>query len=231
MKRFLTFIVLFLIAGSITALGYSLYQIGVIGEKTAQTTDVSATSTAEIAKNDKEKDLSWMKEIKGISEDDATEKTTSTKPEPSTTSTEDIIESSTSTLSVASSSDAGTDTDTNTDTDPSIQDLGKADALTSTIYDYAFKQLVLSAELRHGTVFLTWTPATSETFLNYKVIRSTTDENPHLPNTPSVKTLSDVTQTAYTDSKIQSNSTYYYRICMTKQGKPPACGNILKVRL
>lgn len=227
MKRFFTFIVLFLIAGSITALGYSLYQLGVIGEKSPQAQKNTATSTIQETQNANAKDLSWMKEIKGLSDEDEIKETTSTISEPSAPSTKDIIESSTSTISFASSSDTNTDTDT----DPTIQDLGKSDALTSTAYDYAFKQLILSAELRHGTVFLTWTPATTETFLSYKVIRSTTDNNPHLPGSTSVKTMTDVTQTAYTDSNIQSGKTYYYRICMTKQGKPSACGNILKVSL
>lgn len=175
-----------------------------------------------------DKDLSWMKEIKGISEDDAKEqRTTSTAQADETVSkstiTELMDESNVTTQQITNA--------TSTDAEPSVQDLGKGDALTSTVYDYAFKDLSLSVELRHGTVFLTWTPSTKETFISYKIIRSTTDENPYFSKTSAIKTQSDVTETAYTDSNVQTGKTYYYRICMTKQGKPPACGNIIKVNL
>lgn len=228
MKRILVFFILFLIAGSITALGYSLYQIGMIGEKSNSDQTIASVSTSSTQVNANEKDLSWMKEIKGISEDDA-----KTQQVTSTTKEDEMKLQATSTESISGSNATTQQTPdaTSTDTEQSIQDLGKSDALTSTEYDYAFKDLALSVELRHGNVFLSWTPATKETFINYKIIRSTTDENPYFSKTTAIKTQSDVTETAYTDSKIEDGKTYYYRICMTKQGKPPACGNIVKVNL
>lgn len=171
-----------------------------------------------------------MQEIKGLSDD----QTTSTKSDRAT-STNDLTDMTlvTSTIAQATSSSVNDDADKepadDSSGDPVITDLGKSDALTSTVYDYAFKSLVLSAEMRHGTVFLTWTPATNESFTAYKVIRSTKDENPFYPKTGALKTIKDVAETAYTDSRVNQGETYYYRICMTKKDKPSACGNILKI--
>lgn len=231
MKRFLILIALFLIAGSITAVGYALFQIGMIGKTENQAVAQNvATSTNEGSAASK-KDLSWMQEIKGLSE------STSTPSEKETlaTSTEDGLNaastSSTSDTNDSSSSTKdGTNASQTSNHDPVITDLGKSDALTSTVYDYAFKALVLSADIRHGTVFLTWTPATNDSFISYKVLRSTTDENPYYSKNSAVKTIPDVTETAYTDAKVTEGKTYYYRICMTKKDKPPACGNIIQIQ-
>lgn len=239
MRKILTLFILFLIAGSITALGYSLYQAGIIGTKAASLSQnaqpQATTSTSETQQN--KKDLSWMQQIKGISENDQAnnDPASSTNPDDQTTTTTSYLVA-TSTAPTDTTNDISTSSTTSTDSESgqqaqTIHDLGKGDALTSTVYDYAFSSLVLTAEIRHGTVFLTWTPATSNTFTSYKVIRSTTDENPYLPKTTALKTLTDVTQTAYTDAKVFSGSSYYYRVCMTKQGKPPACGNTVEVSL
>jgi hypothetical protein len=239
MKNFLTLVVLFLIAGSMTALGYSFYRAGLIGVgPQASTAASSATSTFSETENPSEKDLSWMQQIRGVSEENEKNQVASSTEEERTSSTSAVEERAEGTLAT-SSTETGDTSSTTSDENPkeedmraqSITDLGKSDALSSTAYDYAFKSLVLSAELRHGTVFLTWTPATSETFIAYQVVRSTTDENPYSPKTSFIKTTSDVTQTAYTDAAVYAGKTYYYRVCMTKKGKHPACGNILRVDL
>lgn len=243
MKRVLTFFVLFLIAGSVTALGYSLYQSGLLGEPVGQTM-AATTSTKEEPVQEPDKDLSWLKEIKGLSDDDAVEEnsklTTSTQPAPEpamaeVTSTSEGFGELTRATSTRSKNDPGQTNsevkENESDESTVIEDLGKSDALTSTVYDYAFKALALNVEIRRGAVFLTWTPSTSETFLKYHVVRSANDSNPYLPKSSSLRSFSDVTQTAYTDTTAKSGKTYYYRICMTKDGKPPACGNIVKVGL
>lgn len=236
MKRLLTFLILFLIAGSMTAFGYALFRIGMIGNQD-QSISTSSTAKGGEAQNqnnaaERTKDLSWMQEIKGLSDDAST----STKKDdtPSSTSTVKEIEKATSTTAERATSTSETIDEPEPKPsvvadDPTITDLGKSDALTSTAYDYAFKALILSAEIRHGTVFLTWSPATNESFSAYKVIRSTKDMNPFYPKTGALKTIKDVAETAYTDSRVSQGETYYYRICMTKKDKPSACGNILKI--
>lgn len=237
MKRILTFLTLFLIAGSMTAFGYALFRIGMIGDRDVAASATSTAKTADEPKqsgSDREKNLSWMQEIKGLSNDDVSSSTKKDDTATSTLSTNrDASATSTSAQTPDSTDSENEDAQTqepsaNTE-DPTITDLGKSDALTSSSYDYAFKALVLSAEIRHGTVFLTWTPATNESFTAYKIIRSAKDENPFYPKTGALKTIKEVAETAYTDSRVNQGDTYYYRICMTKKDKPSACGNIIKV--
>jgi hypothetical protein len=247
MKRVMIFLILFLIAGSVTALGYSLYQVGIVGDKNATSHQTVSDQNSNADPQDENKDLSWMKEIIGISEDENINTTTSTIEDTPATSTfigGDMVTSTAllTDLSTSSTSDSPDDLATSTRkepndinleerTEPSVQDLGKMDALESTIYDYASKSLALSADIRKGTVSLTWTQTSSESFVDYQIVRSTTDQNPYLPKTSSVKTISNASQTSYTDARVQSDTVYYYRICMTRANAVPACGNVLQIHL
>lgn len=234
MKRIVIFLILFLIAGSLTALGYAFYQLG--SHEKNQNNEQATNGDTDAMRTASEKDLSWMKEIIGISDDDAPkEKEVTTEEETqetTTTSTMQLQETSASSTSDLNPTEVPEE-DRNEQPkthEISIEDMGKMDALESTVYDYASRSLSLNAEVRQRTVLLTWTQTASTDFVEYQILRSEQDENPYLPKTTSIKTISDVTQTFYTDSRAKEDTTYYYRICMTRSDTVPACGNVLKIR-
>jgi hypothetical protein len=225
MKKIFRNIVIFLILGSLLALGYVIYKNGLI---------VEIRGDAETAR---ERNLDWLENIRGYSDSDAPEE----EEEETATSTEEgTDESATSTDQGTDAEDETVDEDAEIDADAedadggdrerSVEDLGRSDALESMEYDHAFDKLILSAELRYGGVALEWNPTESERFEAYKVVRSTTDENPYSPKTSAIKTLSNIQSTTYFDSGVESGTDYYYRICYTKDQGRPSCGNILKVR-
>jgi hypothetical protein len=225
MKKIVKNVVIFFILGSLLALGYVIYKNGLITE---------ISGDAETAR---ERNLDWLKDIRGYSDSDAPEEETE-----AATSTEEGIDQS------ATSTEQGTDAEDEMNVEDadmvtaaekgedeesrrrSVENLGSADALESTEYDHAFDKLILSAELRSGGVALEWNHTESERFEAYKVVRSTGDENPYSPKTPAIKTLSNIESTTYFDSGVEPGTDYYYRICYTKDRGRPSCGNILKVR-
>lgn len=247
MKRSIIVIILLLIIGSAVALGYTLYESGMVGSKTTETgTPALSEEEARI------KNLEWMKNIRGYADDtdEENEETTSSTEEIVNATSTDAISNTTSTILTtsepsevdATSTDITPEEDDKIDTKQEendiqegdrvrgIESLGKADALESTVYDHGFTQLITSAELASNSITLEWTPSTSDVFVSYIVIRSANDENPYPPKTKMIKTISDKSVTTYTDLNVEKGDHYFYRICSIREGKNPTCGNILSVQ-
>jgi len=225
MKKLFKRFILLLIIGILVTLGYVLYKTGFIGNS-ADTT--SGNGSAE----QREKNLDWLNGIRGYSDEDEEEDASATSTD------DDLDENATSTddgmAETETSTEEGMDENVfpdggDADRERSVENLGKADALESTVYDHAFDKLVLFAELRSTGVALEWNATESEQFDEYKVVRSTTDENPYYPKSPTIKSLSNIASTTFFDSGVQPGMDYYYRICFTKKSGRPGCGNILKV--
>jgi hypothetical protein len=216
-KRFVTL----LIIGILIALGYIFYKNGFI----PGSSDEGQTEEAD----GHERNLDWLNDIRGYSDEETSEEDTeeemATSPESdlTTTSTEQGSDEDGLTEDEISGGEG------DEDRVRSVENLGKGDALESTVYDHAFDKLILFAELRKTGIALEWNPTESESFDEYKIVRSTSDENPYYPKTSTIKTLSNINSTTYFDSGVQSGMDYYYSICFTKVSGRPVCGNILKV--
>lgn len=238
MKSFLIKFVIILIIGSAAAMGYVLYKNGFINIPSGGDEDQVAMTDEE-----REKNLEWLNSIRGYDENADEEENGEDAEDEEATSTEDGLddEMDTEDSDDAMTEDEAEEVDTEEDTDAAgsdeslyergIENLGKADALESTVYDHAFDKLVLFAELRTDSVALEWNATESEQFKAYKIVRSLTDENPYYPKTNAIKTISNRDSTSYTDTNLEPGTTYYYRVCFEKTDGLPGCGNILRVTL
>lgn len=219
--KFFKRLIILLIIGIIIAMGYVIYKNNLFGLG-------GSSNGPNTAGDDRERNLDWLDDIRGYSDEDE-----AMEEEDTATSTEEIDEDSTTSTEDGDETGDGLTEDENglidEDRERGVENLGKADALESTVYDHAFDKLVLFAELRSSGVALEWEPTESASFDEYKIVRSTTDENPYYPKTSAIKTLTNIESTTYFDSGVEPGEDYYYRICFTKTSGRPGCGNILKV--
>lgn len=209
MKRF----VIFLLLGTLIALGYVIYKNGFYTEPPSEKVTyesplpVSATATQPELKEalDEFADMKAEEPIQGgevtIPEEAGGETTVT-----ATTGT------------------------TDTERIRSIENLGSADAKTSTEYDHAGGELILFAEMKTESIVLEWNRTQSDAFTLYAIVRSTADENPYYPKTNAIVTLDDRMASTYTDTSVRTGTDYFYRICYTRSNNErAACGNILKI--
>ncbi|MFA5129579.1 MAG: hypothetical protein WC477_01520 [Patescibacteria group bacterium] len=211
MKSKLFAFALILIALSIGALAYTMWNINRTPSSTTQ--NGSTLSDA-----DRQKNLDWLNSIQGVQQTTSTASASSTAIEATPTSTQAV--SSTSTTDATASDSNGA----------SIDDLGNGDALQSTTYDLASQSLILTAKIQKNSVILSWSPTKSSLFAAYQILRSTSNPNVSPDNTSPLRSIADKTANAYQDSSAQSGTTYYYRICFDKTKGNPGCGNIIAVR-
>ncbi|MBD3251707.1 hypothetical protein GF380_04625 [Candidatus Uhrbacteria bacterium] len=237
MKKAIITIFIILFLGGIGALGYVLYQNGLISVSPSNETDQTADSEEE--ETDNERDLGWMNEIPGYSEEDEPANDTieeeEENDEDTSTTTEDGLDEEDSEKDGASMEEETTieEEEPKPSTDPDrergVENLGKGDALESTVYDHAFDKLILFASMTTDSVELEWNASDSDQFDGYVIVRSMTDENPYYPTSQTIQSFSNINRTSYTDTSVKSGIDYYYRVCFKKKEGRPGCGNILKV--
>ena len=244
MKRPILTVFIILFSLSLAALGYTMLNIGTFGESDTKSDSDDRMAIEDTSNTDEDEDgdkLDWMKDIRGYSEDDEVEEEDIKQEEEDSDSV--MEESSTSTDSMAEegddweSSDAMTDDegdsgDTETDEDRmrGVENIGRADALESDVYDHGFDKLVLYAEMRMSSIVLDWNATDSDSFSKYLILRSTTDANPYPGKTTPIATSSNINNVSFTDTNVEPGKDYYYRVCFEKTEGKPACGNILLIR-
>lgn len=90
-------------------------------------------------------------------------------------------------------------------------------------------ELALAVKTLPGAASLTWTKRTTDGFNGYKIVRSSTNEDPSYPNDGYVEYIPDRDTLSFIDGTAIPGKTYYYRICAREKEGPATCGNVVKV--
>ncbi len=91
--------------------------------------------------------------------------------------------------------------------------------------------LVLTVRQEKDGPLLTWTPRTTDGFLSYELLRSTTNSEPALTDTKPFATLLKRDATSFVDAAASPKTTYFYRVCSTERGGASWCGNVAKYQV
>lgn len=94
---------------------------------------------------------------------------------------------------------------------------------------YIDNELQLSASKVEGGINLNWSRCNSDQFVSYKIARSETASDVFYPRDGSIVSISNQNTLSYTDKNLQTNKTYYYRVCSLEKNGESWCGNVVSV--
>jgi hypothetical protein len=107
----------------------------------------------------------------------------------------------------------------------------RGDCLTNR-FDFVDNGLDIDLQWKYETLYLTWDGYTGEEFGGYYITREESDNCPYyFKGDNYLEYISKSSQTYFKDDTIDSDATYYYRVCVLESDKEVVCGGVKKVTI